>query len=110
MRQKDRTGYNARRRELYRERGREDRRERNLQANYGMTLVEYDRMLEGQEGVCKLCGGPPGGSHGRFHVDHNHKTGEVRGLLCYKCNIGLGSFDDSPDKLAKAISYLTCRQ
>lgn len=82
------------------------RRNRNLMANYGLTLADYDRMAEDQGNGCAICGGPPTGNTGRFHVDHCHKTGNIRSLLCGKCNTGLGSFDDSPEKLRLAIAYL----
>ncbi len=81
---------------------------RNLKTKYGITLEDYDRMLEDQGGCCKVCGTdePGGGKSGRFHVDHNHSTGKVRGLLCNGCNIGLGGLKDSPEVLAKALTYL----
>lgn len=75
--------------------------------NYGITRDEYTALLAAQKGVCAICGGDPGTSRGgRFHVDHDHETGEVRGLLCASCNQGLGSFRDNPDYLAAAIRYL----
>lgn len=99
--------WQAQRRERYAtEGGAKARRERNLLDNYGITLDEYDYMVLSQGDACAICGGPPGGSHGRFHVDHDHATGKVRSLLCYKCNIGLGSFDDSPERLERAAEYL----
>lgn len=63
-------------------------------------------MLVRQGGVCAICGGPPDGRWKRFHVDHCHKTGRVRGLLCRKCNNGLGNFGDSVETMRKAIAYL----
>ena len=79
---------------------------RNLKARYGITLAEYDTMLEQQGGCCKVCGTADSGGKGRFHVDHNHTTGKVRGLLCNGCNIGIGHLKDSPDVLLKAAAYL----
>ena len=80
---------------------------RNLKSRYGISLEDYDRMLEDQGGCCKVCGtDDPGGGRGRFQVDHNHTTGKVRGLLCIGCNTGLGSFKDSVEVLSKAITYL----
>lgn len=58
--------------------------------------------LENQT-VCAICSKP---SRTRLHIDHNHKTGKYRGLLCSPCNIGLGHFKDSPSLLRKAIEYL----
>src|SRR5260221_6560575 len=72
-------------------------RNRNLLRDYGITLAQYDSMLIEQGNVCGICGGLAGGSSGRFHVDHDHLTNKVRALLCYTCNIGLGSFKDSPE-------------
>lgn len=84
----------------------EYRRNKNLQKKFGITSAEFEAMNAAQAYGCALCGGPPGGSANRFHVDHDHKTGKIRALLCHKCNVGLGSFDDSPDKLRLAIAYL----
>jgi hypothetical protein len=77
-----------------------------LKRKYGITLAEYDTMLEQQEGCCKVCGTDEPGGQGRFHVDHNHTTGKVRGLLCSNCNTGIGKFKDSPTVLLKAAAYL----
>lgn len=79
---------------------------RNLQRNYGISLADYDEMLEAQDGGCAICGKSPEANGRRLGVDHNHATGEVRGLLCSACNTGLGLFQDSPACLRRAISYL----
>lgn len=76
---------------------------------YGITVEDYDRMLVEQKGVCAICKGLPNGA-GRYHVDHNHKTGEVRGLLCYRCNALLGKAKDDPGLLQVAIDYLSRRR
>lgn len=86
--------------------GRKDRRARSLMKNYGMTIEQYDEMVKAQGGACAICQGEPSGSAGRFHVDHDHATGKVRALLCHTCNVGLGSFKDSPDLLRIAGDYL----
>lgn len=64
-------------------------------------------MIKNHSGICDICGSNRAG-YGRrgFCIDHDHSTGLVRGLLCQKCNIGLGNFNDSPDLLNKAILYL----
>lgn len=62
-------------------------------------------MLAAQEGVCYICKREPNGR--KFCVDHNHKTGEVRGLLCYRCNYGLTWYSDDPERLAMAAFYVT---
>jgi hypothetical protein len=71
---------------------------------YGFTVEEYEDLLASQQGVCAICGGPPGARS--LHVDHDHQTGENRGLLCHNCNIGLGNFRDDPDLLLAAAAYL----
>lgn len=104
---KDPTAYKARSRARYAtEGGREDRRQRNLIQNYGVTLEQYDAMAALQNNQCAICGGGPNGSHSRLVVDHDHKTNQVRGLLCAMCNIGLGNFVDDPERLSKAALYL----
>ena len=77
------------------------------QNKYGITLEDYDEMLNQQNGCCAICGSnDPGGPGKRFVVDHNHQTKEVRGLLCNSCNRALGYFQDSPSILSKALNYL----
>lgn len=85
-----------------------------LRSTYGITLAQYEAMLEDQGGGCAVCGtGHPGG-RGRFHVDHDHgccpgkkSCGEcVRGLLCSKCNSVLGYFEDDVRRFSAAIDYL----
>jgi hypothetical protein len=59
---------------------------------YRMTVADYDRMLEEQGGVCKICGSPPPLPSARspyLCVDHDHESGRIRGLLCFRCNTGL---------------------
>jgi hypothetical protein len=76
-----------------------------LKRKYGLTLEEYDALLEEQAGGCAICGGTnPSGF--RLAVDHNHETGEVRGLLCTNCNFVLGYSHDDPALLRKTIRYL----
>ena len=82
---------------------------RHLRAKYGITPEQYDAMLTAQGGVCAICkGDEPGGKNGckRFHVDHQHGTTNVRGLLCSKCNQMLGYADDTPEILRRAAIYL----
>ena len=87
-------------------------RKRTL-ARYGMTLEEYNVLLAEQGGRCAICrSSHPGGGNrkGRarrtFCLDHCHRTGKVRGLLCNRCNLGLGNFDDDVDTLEAARSYV----
>jgi hypothetical protein len=81
-------------------------RSSKLRTNYGLSLDDYDGILELQGGCCKICRTDQPGTKGRFAVDHNHVTNEVRGLLCNGCNIGLGQFKDNPDNLLSAHIYL----
>ncbi len=65
-----------------------------------------DAILAQQGGVCALCGAASPGSANGWATDHDHATGRVRGVLCHGCNVGLGAFRDSIDKLQRAIRYL----
>ena len=67
-----------------------------------MTEQEYDLMVRKQQGLCGICGKPVK----KLRVDHNHKTGKIRGLLCSACNIGLGMLQDSESLLMTAAEYL----
>lgn len=69
----------------------------------GFTAEAYDAMLEAQGGGCAICGNPP--KSRRLHVDHDHKTGAVRGLLCHRCNRGLPTWV-TERWLYKAAAYL----
>ena len=71
---------------------------------YGLTIEDYENMLISQNYSCAICGGDNKGKN--FAVDHDHKTGKVRALLCSTCNSGIGSLKDSIDILEKAIEYL----
>jgi Recombination endonuclease VII len=72
-----------------RERRNEQMREIHLRNKFGLTPDEYDRILSAQGGVCVLCDRPPTPGIS-LHVDHDHGTGEIRGLLCMRCNNALG--------------------
>jgi hypothetical protein len=78
-----------------------------LQYRYGITLADYDRMLVDQAGRCAICGTTdPGGRLKVWSVDHCHNSNKVRGLLCRRCNMGLGYFKDDTDRLLGAVAYL----
>jgi len=79
--------------------------ERYLNRTYGIGLDKYDSLLAEQAGVCAICKNECV-SGKKLAVDHNHDTGEVRGLLCCKCNRGLGNLNDDPDRLRSAVLYL----
>lgn len=80
-----------------------------LKTQFGLTPADYDLALECQGGVCAICSGPPDSRWGRYHVDHDHRQGRVRGLLCASCNLGLGKFQDDPALLEAAAFYLRSR-
>jgi hypothetical protein len=77
-----------------------------LRSKYGISLERYNQILQEQGGGCGICGGPPQGGRGGYHVDHNHETGVVRGILCGHCNLLLGHAKESLDVLTKAQAYL----
>lgn len=77
-----------------------------LKCDYGITLEDYERRFLEQGGRCKICETTDSSPSLRFHVDHCHVTGKVRGLLCFNCNSGLGQFKDDADLLRKAAEYL----
>ena len=95
----------------HRERRLAQMREGNLRRNFGITSEELADMIEIREGLCDICGKPEtriiDGKLKPLCVDHSHTTGKVRGLLCSKCNVGLGMFGDNSDVLVKALHYLT---
>lgn len=76
-----------------------------LMKQYGLSLKEYYVLLMVQCGKCYICGSTPV-LPDRLHVDHDHETGRVRGLLCFSCNSGLGNFKDSLGLLVGAAEYL----
>ena len=94
-----------------------ERRAWHLYQKYRMTLEQFDEMLDAQGGVCAICGtDKPGGKYDIWHVDHDHACcplgkrvcGKcIRGLLCASCNWGLGRFGDDPERLERAIEYLS---
>jgi hypothetical protein len=83
----------------------EKMRNSHLKRMYGLDQDRYDQLLAGQNGSCWICHNPPDGRP--LGVDHDHKTGEVRGLLCITCNTGLGGFKDSIQLMERAILYLS---
>jgi hypothetical protein len=73
--------------------------------NYGITLEERDQLIAQQGGVCAICKQPP--AKGKvLHVDHCHKTGKVRGMLCHLCNSHLGLVDRDPAVLTRLTAYV----
>lgn len=82
-------------------------REYDLKKRFGITLDDYNCMMDEQDGKCAICGAIYGDNFGNpLTVDHCHKWGHIRGLLCRNCNYGLGNFDDNVEYLHNAIRYL----
>lgn len=77
-----------------------------LKAAYGISLAQYDEMLLSQDGKCEICKSDKPGGKGSFCVDHNHFTGQIRGLLCHWCNFMIGQSRESIDILKSGIQYL----
>lgn len=74
-----------------------------IKRKYGVTKEDFQRMLAEQNGVCAICRET---SDKSLHIDHNHTTGKVRGLLCNGCNLAIGIMKDSPARLISAAQYL----
>jgi hypothetical protein len=72
-----------------------------FQKQYGITVQELEHMVAEQGGLCAICRTGPA-----EHLDHDHRTGQVRRVLCFPCNGGLGQFRDDPELLRRAIDYL----
>lgn len=83
-------------------------RTNNLKHLYGITLENYERLYNRQEGHCAICDKwfPQFGKKG-LGVDHDHTTGKIRGLLCNRCNMGIGCLADNIEILLRAIAYIT---
>lgn len=84
----------------------------DIERKYGITPNEYIRLMESQNGCCAICDNPEvivnkTGELRMLCVDHHHETGEIRGLLCHKCNYGLGIYNDNSELLMKASLYLS---
>ena len=83
--------------------GKDYRRNLNLQFKYGLTIEQFQEMKIAQDNKCAICKSTP---NKELVVDHDHLSGEVRQLLCYKCNTGLGLFNENPDLLIEVIKYI----
>jgi len=96
----------------YRENNRPKLAEYKLKTRYHITPDRYDQMVAIQNNCCAICGQPEKALHNKtkkiqkLAVDHNHTTGEVRGLLCQDCNRGIGKFHENVSSLENAIKYL----
>lgn len=74
-----------------------------LKYRYGITLDQHAAMIDKQKGKCAICGDAFAGTP---HVDHCHATGKIRGMLCDRCNRGIGYFRDDANRLSAAAKYL----
>lgn len=81
----------------------------HLASQYGLTVEQRDEMVARQGGKCAICQNVLGTGKQR-HIDHDHSTGRIRGILCSQCNRGLGIFKDDPTHLFSAIAYLADTQ
>lgn len=88
---------------------RDSERERHLVKKYGVTFVRYTELLIEQGGCCAICHRPEPADR-MLDVDHDHETGDVRGLLCTSCNRVLCHASDSPERLRAAADYLSSRK
>lgn len=83
------------------------RRRQRLAYKYGLSVNEWEGMFNSQDGKCACCGGDSHKGKYGWVVDHNHLTGEVRGIVCNPCNVMIGMAKDSVEILAKGIKYLS---
>ncbi len=91
----------------YNHRHRPKRKDQALQRHYGIGLEEYNQLFEEQNGGCAICGTTePGGKWKNFHVDHDHETRKVRGLVCSNCNTSMGLVKEDIHTLKSMIQYL----
>jgi len=111
--QKKNPGYNKEWNKKLKEKNPDYYQEKNLRNSYNLSLKDYNKMFEQQNGLCAICGLPESAKYRdkikKLGVDHNHNTGEIRGLLCHKCNpaIGMLNVDNLGIlNLEKAIEYL----
>ena len=84
-------------------------RRAHLKRTFGITQEEYEARLREQGGGCAVCGRPPKPGKS-LHVDHDHETGYVRGLLCFSCNAALGHFQDDLDRIDAALTYVAAKR
>lgn len=77
-----------------------------MKRRYGLTPSQADELLAAQGDKCGCCGAMEPGNKNGWCVDHDHATGKIRAILCHGCNVGLGAFKDSPERLTLAQQYL----
>ena len=98
-----RLAYQRTRRQLPEVKARQ--RDGHLRRKFKLTTEQYEAMLAAQDGVCAVCGRMPklGKS---LHVDHDHETGAVRGLVCFSCNSALGNLHEDESRISALLNYL----
>jgi hypothetical protein len=85
---------------------RESRRWRSIYSLYRLTRGQWQAVFEEQRGCCAICGISQEDLGYTLEIDYDHNTGKVRGLLCRKCNLGIGMFGEDVENINKAIKYL----
>ena len=98
----------------HKEKRKEGIRSYHLRSKYGLSLEQFFDLVKKQNGLCACCGEKQdyktvGKTHQELYVDHCHETGRVRGLLCGRCNTGIGMLGDTLEHLRKAVTYLEAR-
>ena len=83
-----------------------DKYRRYSLTKYDITVEEYDAMLSGQGDGCACCGVTGNKDGARLFIDHCHETGTIRGIICRKCNSGIGALGDNVEGLRRALAYL----
>ena len=83
------------------------RRVQSIKKLYNLAWDQYQEMVEFKAGGCWICGRVPKPGQHRLAVDHNHKTHVIRGLLCWRCNMGIGTFRDNDETMLNAAQYMT---
>lgn len=99
-------------REIYQQPGYQDnQRDNHLRRLYGISIQDYNTIFERQNGKCAICKkeSEATGKNSRLHVDHDHKTGKTRGLICYKCNIAMGFLAEDEERIYRILDYLSIR-
>jgi hypothetical protein len=96
--------YRSKNAEVIKERSREPDRWRKIKERFGITRAEWEAIFHAQGGRCAICATIDPGSH--WCTDHCHQDGKIRGILCHKCNLGIGHLNDDPTIIRNALAYL----
>lgn len=104
-RQRNIDQYRSAQRDHYRA-NRDAYRNLAIRSMYGISLAEYEAMLAQQGGKCACCGATKNPNGKRLFVDHDHETGAIRGIICNRCNRGIGSLGDTIEGVRRALNYL----